>query len=129
MLNAGLQAWEKGDNPCCNFIFDGLIWDQKQSIANFASELRTALGQPVLDRTGLTGEFNYLLRYQPRNLPNPDGTDLGAMIERDFGLHFPTPAPRSIAAALEQDFGLHLEFTKERVEVLVIDRVEQPSEN
>jgi uncharacterized protein (TIGR03435 family) len=129
MLNAGLQAWKEGDNPCCKFIFDGLIWDQKQSIANFASELRTVLGQPVLDRTGLTGEFNYILRYQPRNPPAPDRPDPGAMIEEGFGLHFPPSGTRSIAATLEQDFGLHLESTKEKVEVLVIDRVEQPSEN
>jgi uncharacterized protein (TIGR03435 family) len=96
-------------------------------MAHLAGELRTVLGQPVVERTGLTGEFNYMLSYQPRNSPSSDS--LGAMIERDFGLRFPDQGTRSIFAALEQDFGLHLESRKEKLEVLVIDRVEKPSEN
>jgi uncharacterized protein (TIGR03435 family) len=127
MLNVGLQPWKEGDNPCCNFNIDGRLWAQKQSMAHLAGELRTVLGQPVVERTGLTGEFNYMLSYQPRNSPSSDS--LGAMIERDFGLRFPDQGTRSIFAALEQDFGLHLESRKEKLEVLVIDRVEKPSEN
>lgn len=127
-LNVGLQSWKDGDNPCCHFMFDGTIWDQKETMAHLAAELGVVLGQPVLDRTGLTGEFNYLLRFQPRNMPTPDSLDLEA-IERTLRFHFPAPGTRSISAALEQDFGLHLEATKEKLEVLVIDHVERPSEN
>jgi uncharacterized protein (TIGR03435 family) len=127
--NVGLRAWKEGDNPCCKFTFDGTIWAQKESMAHFASTLASFLGQPVLDQTGLTGDFNYLLRFQPRTPPAPNAPDPARMIEQDLGIRFSAPGTRSLFAALEQDFGLRLESKNEKIEVLVIDRVEKPTEN
>jgi uncharacterized protein (TIGR03435 family) len=124
-LNVGLQAWKEGDNPCCTFTFNGTIWAQKQSMADLAGTLKGVLGQPVLDRTGLTGAFNYYLSFQS---DGPPADSLARDIEKDFGFRF-SPGTRSIFVAIEQGFGLHLEATKEKLDVLVIDRVERPSEN
>ena len=78
-----------------------------------AGWLAWRLGRPVLDRTGLAGEFNYLVTFEPGR-PMPPG--------------FPVDT-RSVFTAIEQDFGLKLEPSNEKFEVLVIDRVERPTEN
>jgi uncharacterized protein (TIGR03435 family) len=73
------------------------------------------MGRPVLDRTGLTGEFDITLEYDK----DPDATNT------------PTAAlagPAMITAFREQ-LGIRFEATKGPVEVLVIDHAEKPSEN
>ncbi len=66
------------------------------------------LVRPILDRTGLTGTFDVNLEWTPDE--NPD-------------------AGPSIFTALEEQLGLKLETRKGPVDVLVIDRVERPTEN
>ena len=75
--------------------------------------LEGQLGGPiVIDETGLMGAYDFRLDFAAPN-GNP-GDDV--------------PFP-SLFAALEQDFGLKLQSTKTKVDVLVIDHVEPPSEN
>jgi len=62
--------------------------------------------QPVVDHTGITGEFNFYLEYDPDGLGRPN-----------------------LAKALEEQAGLHLEKTKAPVDIWVIDHVEKPSDN
>jgi len=65
-------------------------------------------GRPVIDRTGLTGAYDFQLEWLP---------------DDDFP---PTP----LSAALQQQLGLKLEAIKAPVEMLVIDRAEKvPSGN
>jgi uncharacterized protein (TIGR03435 family) len=75
--------------------------------------------RPMVDRTGLKGEYDFEIEYDvdqlaPRSevLPNPF-----------TGMTCPT-----LSAAL-QDVGLKCELRKAPVEVLVIDQIERPSEN
>jgi uncharacterized protein (TIGR03435 family) len=80
------------------------------------------LDRPVVDHTGLSGRWDFTLTW------TPDETQFASL-----GVHIPPP-PDSAAApalftAIQQQLGLKLESTKERVDVLVIDRVEKPSEN
>ncbi|SPE39608.1 Peptidase M56, BlaR1 (fragment) [Candidatus Sulfopaludibacter sp. SbA3] len=82
-------------------------------------------GRPIIDKTGLAGEYDIQIDFAPDNLmPEPGGRggagDPGAPSAD-------TPAP-SIFAALQQ-LGLKLEAGKGPVEILVIDHVERPSEN
>jgi uncharacterized protein (TIGR03435 family) len=89
-----------------------------------AKMLSMILGRPVLDRTGLTGEFNYDVAFawqQIGDIPRPPE---GA--PREPGVRADTRSP---ATALEEDLGLTLEPARERIEVLLIERVERPSEN
>jgi len=66
------------------------------------------LGRPVLDRTGIAGEFDINLEWTPDERP-----DLGP----------------SIFTALQEQLGLKLETQKGFVDVLVVDHVERPTAN
>jgi uncharacterized protein (TIGR03435 family) len=65
--------------------------------------------RPVLNRTGLKGEYQFDVKFAPR--------------DED------TAAGPSIFTALPEQLGLRLEAAKAPIEVLVIDRAERPGEN
>jgi len=82
-------------------------------------------GRPVLDRTGLTGRYNFTLEYAPEfGGPGPGGP--GEKSEVASGS---SDAGPSIFAAIQEQLGLKLEATKGPVEVIVIDRAEKPTAN
>jgi bla regulator protein blaR1 len=78
-----------------------------------------ALGRPIIDKTGLTGRFDVTLEWarEPRT---PAGSD-SPVASDPIG-----PTPRE---ALHDQLGLKLESTKALIPILVIDKVERPSEN
>jgi uncharacterized protein (TIGR03435 family) len=81
-------------------------------MSTLANMLISAVGAPVLDRTALDGKYNFSLAFAPLfGTPREDET-------------LPT-----IFAVLVEQLGLKLERTKGPVEILVIDRVEKPTEN
>lgn len=53
-----------------------------------ASILQTAIGQPVIDKTGLTGSYDINLTYAPLNNPAADSTrpDIFTAIQEQLGL-------------------------------------------
>jgi uncharacterized protein (TIGR03435 family) len=87
------------------------------------------LERPVLDQTGLKGNYDISLHWTPDESPtarsngpangNP-GTDNTAP---------PESLGPSIFTAIQEQLGLKLESTKGPVEIIVIDHVERPSEN
>jgi uncharacterized protein (TIGR03435 family) len=86
--------------------------------------LSSQLGRPVIDRTGLKGNFDFKLEWtpdpgQPAAMP-ANGPDAPPP---------PDPNGPSIFTALQEQLGLRLESQKGPVEMLVIDKVEKPSEN
>ena len=89
----------------------------QQSTPRF--EVASVKAQPTrefIDATGLTGSFYLTLRAQ-----FPDGESrAGADNDPDL------PA---VSTALEEQLGLKLESRRDLVEVLVIDSVQQPTEN
>ena len=81
------------------------------------------LDKPVVDKTGLAGEFDITLKW------TPDETQFASM-----GVHVPTPvdnpnAPPELFTAIQEQLGLKLEVRKTMTKVLVIDHVERPTEN
>jgi uncharacterized protein (TIGR03435 family) len=73
------------------------------------------LGRPVIDATGLTGEYDISLYWVPQR-PDSIATD--------------DPSGPDLIAALQQQLGLKLEPKKGPIEVLVVDRAEKiPTEN
>ena len=80
---------------------------------------RSALDRPVVDRTGLSGRYDFDLEWAP------DETQFGGVVRAGDA---DTPKP-DLFAALQQQLGLRLEATKGPIAALVIDRVERPSEN
>lgn len=90
------------------------------TMAELASVMqRAALDRPVVDKTGLTGRYDFDLEF------TPDQTQFGGGLERGTD---DSPKP-GLFAAMQQQLGLKLEATKGTVDMLVIDRVQRPSEN
>jgi uncharacterized protein (TIGR03435 family) len=88
--------------------------------------LSSQLGRPVIDRTGLKGNFDFKLEWTPDPGQSfafgggPPGADAPPP---------PDPNGPSIFTAVQEQLGLRLESQKGPVEMLVIDKVEKPSEN
>lgn len=90
------------------------------TIARLAEQFRGELRRLVVDRSGLTGEFDFDLQYAPpRELPT--APPAGATPVTDEG--------PSLFTALQEQLGLKLESTRGPVEYLVIERVERPTED
>jgi uncharacterized protein (TIGR03435 family) len=92
------------------------------TVAELARSLSLALGRQVLDRTMLKGLYDISLEWTP---------DIGQPMDiYDPTLPFPRYASApSIYTAIEEGLGLRLVSAKGPVEVLVVDRVQAPTEN
>jgi uncharacterized protein (TIGR03435 family) len=71
----------------------------------------TGVDRPVINRTGVEGNYGFTLKFSPAQAPNPD------------------PERPQLFTALEEQLGLKLESTRAPVDVLVVDRAEKPTEN
>jgi len=101
----------------------------RASMAMLADLLSTRLWRVVIDKTGIKGEYAFKLAWTP--MPNEYGPEaLGLPPGTGNG---PPPdganAGPSIFTALKEQLGLQLKSQKGPVEVIVVDRIERPSEN
>jgi uncharacterized protein (TIGR03435 family) len=80
-------------------------------MAHFAPLLNFWAGRVVVDRTGLEGRYDFLLRFTPESLPADDGADT------------------SIFTALGEQLGLKLVPGKAPVDVIVVDAAREPDLN
>ena len=86
-------------------------------LSQLASALFAQAGRTVVDRTGLTGNWNFELTFAPEQRgPLPPGVEAPP----------PDSNTPSLFTALQEQLGLKLEPTKGPVEVLVLDSVEPP---
>jgi len=81
-------------------------------LSTLASSFGSATGRVVVDKTGLTGNYDVTLNYMPQ--PKADA---------------PPDAPPNIFTALQEQLGLKLEPDRAPLKILVIDRIERPTEN
>ncbi len=87
--------------------------------------LANSLDRPVLDKTSLTGKYDFKVEWAPEvpSVPSPTAT-MGAETPT-----VPQPNGPSLFTALQEQLGLRLEPQKAPAETLVIDRVALPSKN
>jgi uncharacterized protein (TIGR03435 family) len=82
------------------------------------SMLPLGMGRPIIDKTGLTGRYDVTIEWarEPKPSATPDG---------------PPPAPTgpTLIDALRDQLGLKLKASRATLRILVIDKVERPSEN
>jgi uncharacterized protein (TIGR03435 family) len=101
---------------------------RNSSIAEFGHILQAnILEQPVVDQTGLGAtRYDFTLKWTP----DPSQSQIGGPAPPNA----PPPAdnadvPPDIFTAFQQQLGLKLENTKAPVDVMVVDRLEKPSDN
>jgi|SoiMethySBSTD1v2_1073268.scaffolds.fasta_scaffold00533_20 bla regulator protein blaR1 len=71
----------------------------------------TGIDRMVLDRTGMTGNYGFTLKFAAAGATSPD------------------PDRPELITALQEQLGLKLEATRAPIDVLVIDSVEKPTPN
>jgi uncharacterized protein (TIGR03435 family) len=98
----------------------GRLLAERASMARLADALTRILGAPVIDKTGISGEYTFQLEWAPEG-SQPMAVPVTTSAE--------TPTGPSLFTVLQQDLGLKLEPTKAPIEVLIIDRAEKPTEN
>jgi uncharacterized protein (TIGR03435 family) len=120
------------DGPCGARIKAGESCASIGPIAPFAAGItNTTIGalvsalarsiqdRPIIDKTGLTGKYDALVRWMPDNMKPADLANIPPDLR---------PDDVSLSTALEEQLGLKLAATKGPVEVLVIDSIEKPVE-
>jgi len=104
------------------------IFLQGGTIDRLTAVLATALGRPVVDRTGLAG--NYDLTVQWDEAPVRDGGLPGSSDPQAREAAPPAGNERgSIFTAIPDQLGLRLDAQRAPVDVLVIDDIRRPSAN
>jgi uncharacterized protein (TIGR03435 family) len=98
-----------------------LLPARKVTMAQFAAMLqRAVIDRAVVDKTGLAAKYDFDLEW--------------TRDESQFGGKIPLakvdiPPKLDLFAAMQEQLGLRLQSARGPVEVLVIDRVERPTEN
>jgi uncharacterized protein (TIGR03435 family) len=94
----------------------GMFKGQALPAQSIANEISYVLEHTVVDKTGLTGKYDLDLKWKPEgDAPSTDEVSAESAV--------------SIFTAVQEQLGLKLQPTRGPVETLVIDHVEQPSEN
>jgi uncharacterized protein (TIGR03435 family) len=81
--------------------------------ADLADALRYMAGRPVFDKTGLSGRYNFKLRYMPESAP----------------IDSPLAGRPTIFKAVQEQLGLKLEPGTAPMDILVIDSAQRPTPN
>lgn len=89
-----------------------MVQGRRASIAQLATELQRVLKEPIWDRTGLTGMYNFEF----------------LCASEDLASDVSVAAP-SLRTALQETLGLRLEKQKGLLETLAVDEIHEPSEN
>src|SRR5262245_14591628 len=114
-----LETDEPLGRRCGAMVAPGWMSARTITMQEFSRQLSPVLRPPVINETGLEGQFDYDVIFSPEGLG-------GALIG---------PPPASVAdapsleTALRDDLGLRLESRRGPVDVLVVDRIERPTEN
>jgi uncharacterized protein (TIGR03435 family) len=115
------SAAGSGNLPSLLFPRPGLLPARNATMNEFAQSLQGAvLDRPVVNQTGIEGRYDFTLDWMP------DETQFAS-----FGppQQQPDNGKPSIYEAFQQQLGLKLERARVPADVLVIDKLEKPSDN
>ena len=114
----GLAGWNVGRSASgTTFTF------RNAPLSQITAVLQNSLDKPVVDQSGLSEKYDFTVTFTP----DPAQAALLGGPPRPVADN-PDAAP-DLFAAFQQQLGLKLESTKAPVDVMVIDKVERPSEN
>lgn len=112
---AAIPAAKPGERGPCASELGGEIIGRGQRLTTLARMLSFFAGRPVVDRTNLTGGFDFDVRFPELDTP-PDGRNAA-------------DAGGGLFVAIQEQLGLKLEPIRGPLEFVVIDSVERPTEN
>jgi uncharacterized protein (TIGR03435 family) len=117
-------AADNGKGPRGMRMRPGAFEGMGATLPMLAQTLSDATSRKVIDKTGITGNYDFKLDWTPApgQMVPPPGPE-------NETLPPPDPSGPSIFTAIEEQLGLKLQATKGPVEVIVIDRAEKPSAN
>jgi uncharacterized protein (TIGR03435 family) len=122
-----LQDFE-GNRAENRFTIDGdELVGQSVSMTIFTSQLSLFLESPVVDKTGLTGTYDFRFKFFVDYPSMPPAGAGGGGNGQPTMVQIDTKGP--IIAAVQKNLGLKLESGKGPVEVIVIDHSDRPSGN
>ena len=101
---ARTETW----TPCGLRTAPGRIVSGGFGFAEFMRELSVRVGRQVVDRTGLSGRWDFFVTFAPDGSPDPDAPQL--------------------FTALQEQLGLKLEASRGPINVFVIGRLERPGD-
>jgi uncharacterized protein (TIGR03435 family) len=114
----------QGTRPACGTLYarrDGRMQGAGVEVGKIAQVLSGILNTPVTNSTGLNGRYDVQLEWTPDEDLIPNNGPV------------PQPPPEgvgpSLFTALQERLGLKLESKRSAVQVIVIDHVEEPTEN
>jgi uncharacterized protein (TIGR03435 family) len=105
-------------------INNGKVTANDAQLSMLVTALSRNLGRTIIDKTGLTGNYDFSLQWADNEgsaAPGADGAASAGAGAADPGA--------SIFTAVQEQLGLKLESTKAPTDVIVIDHIERPSEN
>jgi uncharacterized protein (TIGR03435 family) len=103
----------------------GPVTFERMAMSGFAMFLSSAVVQPVIDRTGLAGFFDFTLDLTPDpSQLRPPGADASPFPADVYNARIDL-----VRSAVQEQLGLRLEMQKAPIEVIMIDRVQRPTEN
>jgi uncharacterized protein (TIGR03435 family) len=115
---------QPGQKIDCGFLIGvGRMNVGGMPMISLARSLSSLVGRTVVDKTGLTGGYDFELTYAPEGL--------GGLPVPPNGVppHEGAPNAPTIFTALQEQLGLKLDPRRATVDVLVIDSIEKPAEN
>lgn len=104
-------------SKCGNIVFNGFFSMRAVPLVSFVTSLSRQSRRTIFDRTRLTGVYDIDLYFLP---------DAGPMMVNGNAINADAP---SLQTAVREQLGLRLESGRAPVDVVVIDRVNAPTEN
>ncbi len=112
-----------GEKLQCGFrVGPGTIAGGASQMTQLAQFLSQNMGRIVLDKTGLTGNYDFDITYTPDQVPNFNGQP-----GLPPGVPAIDPNGPSLATALQEQLGLKIESQRGPVTMFVVDKVSQPT--
>lgn len=106
----------------------GELTDQGTSMASLVEQLSWQLDRSVVDKTGLTGKYDFSLRWTPGESEVGMAKLMGSKPAADSTTSTESSGP-SLFTAIQEQLGLKLEPKTATMSILAIDHVERPTEN
>lgn len=119
---AKLQA--SGTEPRMVRLGRGELSSSGAPLELLLTQLSARLGRPVVDKTGLKGDYAFNLRWTPDPSEDEHLRQAGQFVAPEPPVESNGP---SLTTALQEQLGLRLEPKTEPVQVLVIDHAELPA--